>query len=118
MAIAWPVSLQQKVNQDSFTLNMGDTTIRSDMDIGPAKIRRRFTKSVDTFSVTIDLLFSDYSVLYNFYDISLNGGVHPFELSHPITGVLTEFRFTGPPSFRPMGGGYFKVSMTWEALPL
>lgn len=114
---AWPSSLQQLVDSQSFTLKLGDTTIRTDMDIGPAKVRRRFTKSVDTMNVTIQVDSDQFEDLYDFYYTTLNGGVDSFTFDHPITGVEVDIRFVAPPNFRPLGGLIFLAQMEWEILP-
>lgn len=117
MAVLWPVTLQQKLNQASFQETFGETVLRSDMDIGPSKVRRRNTKGVDTFNATIDLERDLYLTFKNFYTTSLNGGVLSFNFDHPITKVESEFRFAETPQIRPIGGTYFRVSMVWEELP-
>ena len=114
MAVPWPVSLQQIVNSDGFAFSYGETAIRTSMDIGPAKVRRRFTKPIDTLRVTINLTTSEQEDLYFFYNTDLNGGVTTFELDHPITGDLTVFRFTSAPQVTHLGGGNFRASMEWE----
>lgn len=117
MAVAWPVSLQQLVNTDSFSLKVGETALRSDMDTGPQKIRRRFTKSVDIYSVSINVTSDEWETLYEFFDVDLNGGVNAFEFNDPITQEPREFRFLAAPEIRPLGGVVFQVSMQWERLP-
>ena len=117
MAVAWPVSLQDKVNEESFAFNYGETVIRSSNDVGPVKMRRRFTRPVNTLTVSIDLTTAEFTTFSYFYNTSTNGGVSPFEFNHPITGVLTQFRFTGAPAVSSLGGGHFQVAMGWEELP-
>jgi hypothetical protein len=117
MAAAWPVSLQEKLSEQGFGIQHGDTTLRSDMDIGPAKVRRRFTRGIDKLSCSIWLTTSEYSTFRYFYDTTLNGGVNRFEFNHPITGTLTEFRFADNPKYSSLGGGHFSVSMQWEEMP-
>jgi hypothetical protein len=117
MATPWPVELQQLVNEDSFSFDPGDTTIRTDMDYGPVKVRRRHTRSVDTFSVTINCDMDQVEDLLYFYQTTLNGGVDRFEFDHPIFGTTREFRFIGPPSYKPLGGINFIASMKWELMP-
>jgi hypothetical protein len=117
MAETWPPSLQDYVNEDNFGLKYGDTVLRSDMDVGPAKVRRRFTKGVDTMSISINLTTAQYTTFTNFYDITLNGGVKTFNLNHPITGILTEFRSAQTPDIRSLGGGQFRASWNLEILP-
>lgn len=113
----WPATLQSIVSEANFGLTLGDTVLRSDMDYGPQKVRRRFTKGVDTFSTSIYLTQAQYSFFYTFYNTTLNGGVNPFTFNHPITGVSSIFRFKGPPQVSSIGGGNFTVSMEWEQLP-
>ena len=117
MPATWPAQLQDKLDQDSFTFKIGETSIRTEMDIGPAKVRRRFTKSVDALQCQIRMTYSDFQYVYNFWDLDLNGGAGTFYFNHPFTGVQTVFRMVGPPEISPLGGTEFIVSMQWEAMP-
>lgn len=117
MAVPWPSGLQDKVNEVGFSHAIGETVLRSENDTGPVKVRRRFTRSVDTFSVSIDLTVAEYSTFTYFYHTTTAGGVTPFTFVNPITGVSNEFRFTGPPTFSSLGGGHFRANMGWEQLP-
>lgn len=117
MAIAWPVTLQDCVNEEGFGNELGETVLRSDMDVGPAKLRRRFTRGFDNFTTTVNLTTAQYSLFRTFYYTSLNGGTLPFEFKHPITQVVSEFRFVSTPRVNSFGGGNFRVSMVWEEVP-
>jgi hypothetical protein len=117
VAATWPVTLQQLVNEEGFAYTVGETAIRTESDVGPAKVRRRFTKSVDSVSVTINITQDLYPTFRDFHDITLNGGVLPFDFENPLTGTLEEFRFSGPYQIRSIGAGNFIVSMVWERLP-
>jgi hypothetical protein len=117
MAQAWPISLQQILNQANFGIEIGDTVLRTDMDVGPKKFRRRFTKGIDVFTASINLDMDEYTTFYTFFNTTLNGGTLPFTYNHPITQVPTDFRFRGPPKISPIGGRTFVVSFEWEALP-
>lgn len=117
MAATWPITLQQLANQEGFNYEVGSTTVRSENDIGAPKVRRRFTKSVDRLSITINCTTAQWNTLYNFFDVTLNGGALPFEFTNPLTATVEEFRFTQPPVARPIGGNDFVVQMLWEKLP-
>lgn len=117
MSISWPISLQELLSEQNFGITVGDTVLRSDMDIGPQKLRRRFTKGIDTFSASIYLTQAQYITFDAFFKTTLNGGVEVFEFDHPITQVLTEFRFVGVPQYSSIGGGNYTASFTWEELP-
>jgi len=116
MPATWPSQLQTLLNEDSFGFEIGNTSLRTDMDIGPAKVRRRSTKSIDKITGSIDLTISQYSIFYDFFDITTNGGVGTFYFDHPITGVQTEFRFVGEPRVTSIGGGNFRASFVWEII--
>lgn len=117
MAVPWPSQLQQFMNSDGFDYKIGDTTVRSDNDTGPAKIRRRFTVPVDTMSTGIVMTYDQWDVLNEFYNVDLNGGVNRFEWTHPFSGDTVEFRFLEAPTMRPLGGNNFVVSLRLEIMP-
>lgn len=115
MAATWPVQLQQKLNETSFSYKLGNTVIKTNMSTGPVKRRRRFTEGIDGLTCTIDLHYSNFTIFKSFYDTTINGGVDSFEFNHPFTGVLTEFKMDTPGITR-LGGEWFRVNMTWEVV--
>jgi hypothetical protein len=112
----WPSQLQQLLSEGNFGISIGDTVLRTDMETGPAKVRRRFTKGVDKYTASINLTVSQYTLFINFFNTTLAGGSLPFYFKHPITGVTETFRFKSPPSISSIGGGNFSASMEWEKL--
>jgi hypothetical protein len=116
MSIPFPSTLQQNLNQGTFNQSFGDTSIRTQMDIGPAKVRRRTTRPINILAGSIFLTSSEYSVFETFYNTTINGGASAFTIPHPITGVSGSFRFTKPPSLRDIGPTTFLLSMEWEQL--
>lgn len=118
MAATWPISLQDKLNEDSFSVEFGNTVLRSEMDIGPAKVRRRTTRPIDVYTCSINLYQSDYATFTTFFNTTLNGGINTFDFVDPFSGQLTTFRFLKPPSVSPIGrAGWFKITMAWEKMP-
>ena len=51
MAEIFPAALQELLNQSGFQQTLGDTLVRSTVEVGPAKVRSRFTKAIDTFNL-------------------------------------------------------------------
>lgn len=119
MSIPFPTEFQKYLNTDSFSYQVGDTTIRSEQDQGPVKIRRLYTKQVDVLQASIDITFSQFQSFLDFFNVTLNGGVSAFTYNHPFTGVSTEFRFKGPPKLSPLGNGglQHRVTFSWEVMP-
>lgn len=113
---SWPISLQQCLNSDDFDMKFGDTTVRTDMDVGPAKVRSRFTDGIDNYTCSILMSTDEFATLKMFYKTTLNNGVMPFLFNDPLTNTSETFRFVTPPEFRPLGGLTFRVSMAWEKL--
>jgi hypothetical protein len=117
MAIPWHPALPQTVNAEDFVEQKGATTIRSDMEVGPAKVRRRFTRSVDIYSVSMTLTQNQNAIFDTFYAVNLNGGATSFNFINPRTGVLDTFRMVGEPSSKPLGGVHWTLDMRWERMP-
>jgi hypothetical protein len=112
----WPSSLQQYLNGGDFGLEFVDPTIKSQNDVGPVKTRRRYTGVRKIYSGSINLHKDDYATLENFFFVSTNGGVLPFEITDPITSLPVTVRFADPPALRRLGGVYFVVSLRFETL--
>ncbi len=116
MAEQFPSELQQKVNESGFQHIFGETAITTEMDVSLPKKRRRFTKGVDQFRVTINIDYTEYNILYNFFNVTLAGGVNRFLYDHPFTGEEREFRMKEP-TVTQLGGTTQRVSMDWELMP-
>lgn len=115
MSIQWPLSLRNKINASDFSLQFGETAIRTEMEYGPKKVRRRTTKGIDVISCSIMLTRSEYNDSFRpFYDTSLAGGTGTFIYTHPITGEDANFRFASPPVLRVVKGVTYLLTMAWE----
>ena len=114
---AWPITLQQKLNVAGFSHTLGKTTARTEMDVGPAKVRSRFTDAIDLYSCSINIDFAEYSTFVSFFKTTLNSGVAQFLFVDPFTLTENAFRFAEEPTITPLGGRYFQVSMVWEKIP-
>lgn len=115
----WPVSLQQKLDVSGFQRKTGRTRVATEMDIGPAKVRARYTDGVDIYECQHTLDFADIATFDTFYKTTLSNGTLPFLFDDPFTLASTVFRFApdSDPLIRPLGGRTFTLTMTWERLP-
>ncbi|MEM1149332.1 MAG: hypothetical protein AAGI03_02080 [Pseudomonadota bacterium] len=69
-------------------------SIKSDMDVGPPKVRRRSTAGVEPFSGAMRLITrAQFLVFRSFYNVDLQGGVLSFTHADPFDGVIKNFRF-------------------------
>lgn len=115
----WPVTLPQCPLNDSFTESIGSTIIRSDMDTGPAKVRRIQSKGINVFQASYILNNEEKSILDDFIDISLYGGVRVFWWSqYPNKSILVRLRPSGEEIYSyTRNSSRWSVSLTLEAMP-
>lgn len=100
---AWPGDLpQDQFLGTSIQREMG--MVRSEMDVGPAKTRRRYTACVTKVQCPIKLDNAQLAVFNEFYEETLLEGSEPFDWSNPHTDVTVSYRFIGPPNFRLIMG--------------
>jgi hypothetical protein len=110
----WPTSLPQHVLEQGYNEQVPDQTIETQMDAGPAKVRRRFTTAPRRFGVVVVMDPDQVALFETFYLETLAGGSLPFDWVHPRTRVSTTFRFRKPvPSINPLGNGGTDVRVTF-----
>ncbi len=116
MPIAWPASLPQ-APLFGYNEEIGEVKVRTQTDSGPAKVRRRFTESVDRMTWGLALTESQFGDLLTFYKTTTSHGSQRFEITHPRTAALVEVRLVGPPSFSNPKPNLYKGSLVFEILP-
>lgn len=114
---SWPATLPQQVLRDGLGETLPDTALRTSMDVGPAKLRRRSSAAVRPISAAVNLSTSQAADLETFYVSTLEGGTLPFDMADPRTGTTYSFRFTSPPGLSPLGATIWRASLALERLP-
>lgn len=113
----WPAGLPQKLQQSGFSNTLPENVIRSQMDTGPDKARRRDVSAPEPVSGSIIVDESQYDILVGFFNTTIAGGALPFDWVHPITGVAAEIRLVGPPQITARSGDYYNVQLSMEIQP-
>lgn len=119
VSFTWPAGLPQKPRPD-FTESIGAMILRTEMDAGPAKQRRRGQRP-DTLQMSFTMTTAQVATLRTFVDSSLKG-VARFGFPHPRTGATIEARLVPTQEGQLfttawLAPGYWTVAMTVEALP-
>ena len=91
-----------------------DGTIRTSMDSGPAKLRRRFTATPDVWAMQYTLSTIQKQILDQFY--ADQGGVNSFSWTKPDTGETVAARFKGRPAYQA-SGLLWTASVNLEIMP-
>lgn len=71
--------------------------IRSEIEDGQPKVRRRFTKIRYNYQASFRLHWSDHDRFWQFYEIDCAAGAVPFKIKHPITDEELTVRFATEP---------------------
>jgi len=102
---------------NSFQEQPANNIVRTQMDVGPAKVRRRTTANVRSISVAYVLSEAQLQTLETFFLTDAAGGALSFDFTHPRTGATVTARFTEPPQYASMNGLYYQVTVSLEVLP-
>lgn len=114
----WPSTIPQTLSVDGAGEAAPDTAIRSAMDVGPAKVRRRASCAVRRVTGKIVMTQDELGDFREFYDEDLLGGALRFNWVDPWDGTTAvEMRFTAPYTLSAFGQDGYEVSMELEILP-
>ncbi len=116
MAELWPATLPQEPLVDGFSGTIQDTLIRTSMDAGPEKTRRRFTAASEYYTVSWVMTDAQFTTFRSFFKDTIADGSIEFEMNHPITGETVLVRFRGVYKISLAGTGYL-VNAEIEVLP-
>lgn len=117
MAIeTWPPTLPKCFGIDGFSYQEVPNVIRSEVEVGAAKVRRRYTRSIVNISAGMVVDSDGVKDFQTFYDFTLHSGVNSFLYQDPVMGKDVEMRFVSPSVITPIGDRW-KVAMQIEVLP-
>jgi hypothetical protein len=115
---SWPASLPQHVLVEGYDEAPPDVLLRTEMDAGPAKVRRRFTAGVRELRCAILCDSDQLDDLEEFFRDEIAGGALPFDWVHPRTQDAASFRFVRRFTIAPEPGAkYWRVGLELEILP-
>lgn len=115
----WPVDLPDRLLVDGYTESPPDTTIRTAMDAGVAKVRRRYTAGARPIAGVLMLTRDQVDVLDTFYVTTLQGGAQRFQWRHPRKSVYeaVDIRFVRPPTYEAVEPNVWRASLALEVMP-
>ena len=93
-----------------------DGSLRSQMETGPAKIRRRFTATPVFVSASYMLDAAGVDAMDAFYATTTLQGSLAFNWTHPRRTTPVEARWVGPPKFSA-DGLLWRAQVDLEILP-
>ena len=113
--ITWPTELPATLLIAGLSKQPQSSVIRTAMDAGPKKARRRYTARTVKFSGKQVFNEAELATFEQFYQFVLADGVLRFNFTDPTTLDLGEFRFTADYVATAVDG-LFEVAMQLERL--
>jgi hypothetical protein len=115
---AWPATLPQVIWAEGYGESPADVLLRTSMDTGPAKVRRRSTAGVRPVTGKIKLISSELDIFLEFYNTTLLSGSLRFSWTEPRdNSIPVEMRFAELPEISAIDPGTYEVGMKLEILP-
>lgn len=113
---AWPSSLPRLL-APGYSESPQDQTLRTEMDAGPAKVRRRFSAAVTEQQIRLLLTDAQLATFESFWDTDLAGGALSIDWDDPRTGSAVHVRPVGRYTVTMQSVDYWWVSFVGEVLP-
>ncbi len=118
----WPAGLPQAPQLRELRESLPRLVVRSGMDVGPDKVRRRLTAGVRLVSIELKLTRTQCALLDEFFVETCLGGAEPFDWKNHRTGADATYRFLEPPVLIPLaprqsGTEYWVARFELEMLP-
>ena len=114
---AWPASLPEYPLADSLQETAPDLVLRTQMDAGPAKVRKRFTAAPVQLAMRFELTKAQVATLLSFYETDADGGATTHTMTHPRTSATVTVRFVGQPQVRSISADIWQADVQVEILP-
>jgi len=114
----WPISLPQRPLADGYSEQPPNLVVRSPMDVGPAKVRRRTTAGVTRLQMAFHLTPAQLATFRGFLANDIQDRALAFTWAHPVTGVVGTFRIAEQPTFEAIANGLaWRIAVVFEMLP-
>ena len=113
---AFPGSLPEPL-LDSYGIEPQSVTARTDMEAGPARVRRRFTSQVDNITTSWILTSAQVTTFKTFFDTDIKDGSEWFDINLDLgsgSNVPCECRFIERYSLRALGFGVWRIDARLE----
>lgn len=113
---AWPGTLPQNFQIQGYTETGAQNTVRTKMEVGPDKVRKRTTSEVRVVQGNMWLTAAQYTIMRTFYETDHNFGADTFtkDDEHAINRT---WRFVDPPVYTTIGANTWQVRLKIEEMP-
>ena len=115
MTAAWALTLPQAPSADGFRVVYPSVVVRSSMDAGPTKQRRRVAWAKKTMVAPFVMSPTQLTDFEEFYKNTVRAGTDVFEWTDPMRDVLGEYRIIEDPQIEADEYGlWYRVTIVLE----
>lgn len=112
----WPATLPAPA-LNSVRESPPKNKLRSPMDKGPPKERRRTTANVRPISFLLKCTLAQTQILDDFFTGDTASGVNEFDFTHPRTGATVSAKFASEPEYSEVEGVLYECTIQLEIQP-
>jgi hypothetical protein len=119
MTAAWPGTLPQALQSDTFSEGVADGLLETQPDVGPPITRLRSATSVRSMIGTMLVTSAQIAILKTFVNTTLTGGALPFTFPDQLQAgtLLVKFPKGSLPKWTAAGGDNYTLSLSLLVLP-
>lgn len=114
MSVPWPTGAPQFA--ESWQEKGNPNTVRTSMDIGPPKVRRRATRITRQITVSFTGTHDQWLAIRTFFNLDCQEGVEFHTFLHPYEGTVQAFRFMEAPQVTNVSSLGTTVTCVWEQI--
>ena len=112
--LVWPAALPQRPSVGGYQERFTETALRTPMEAGAAKLRRRFTAAPRQMELSFRMTPAQVALVRIFFEDTTAGGTLPFDWAHPRDGTTSSYRFMEPPRVSATAANLFSISIKLE----
>lgn len=113
MSIYWPSTLPHR--QFMGRVAPQEQTIRSQVDAGPPKVRRRFTAGVRHFDLPVRFRGDQVQAFVAWFETTLAAGALRFVWIDPLSRTQVDMRFRSTPAWEQSVAGQVPEKQQWTS---
>ena len=113
----WPSTLPSYVLQQGYGEDLPDQVLRTPMEGGTMKSRRRFSARFDQIDIRLIMSAAQVATFETFYFTTLDGGVVVFDWTHPRKQVAATMQIISKVKISPADGDNYYVNFKVEIKP-
>lgn len=113
----WPTSLPQLALANPFEEAGQSILIRTEMDVGPPKVRARYTAEMKRYRFGLVLTAAQVVTLETFFTTTIVFGSLPFDWLDQRLQTTVELRLVNRPAYTALGADTWRTELDLEYLP-